>query len=45
MSDAPLCSETAYFFGAMGAAVALVFSNLGAAYGTAKAVCELEVLW
>merc|ERR1711904_541463 len=34
MSD--LCPPTAPFFGFMGATVALVFSNLGAAYGTAK---------
>merc|ERR1719198_1233813 len=29
--------QSAYFFGAMGCASALVFANLGAAYGTAKA--------
>jgi V-type H+-transporting ATPase proteolipid subunit len=34
MSD--LCPPTAPFFGFMGAAVALIFANLGAAYGTAK---------
>ena len=31
------CTSSAAFFGAMGAASALVFANLGAAYGTAKA--------
>jgi len=31
-----LCPPTAPFFGFMGAAVALIFANLGAAYGTAK---------
>jgi len=35
MSD-PLCPASAPFFGFMGAAVALIFANLGAAYGTAK---------
>lgn len=30
------CPPAASFFGFMGAASALVFSNLGAAYGTAK---------
>jgi len=32
----PLCPASAPFFGFMGAAVALIFANLGAAYGTAK---------
>eukprot|EP01002_Notosolenus_urceolatus_P013665 NODE_4547_length_790_cov_71.975709_g3778_i0.p1 GENE.NODE_4547_length_790_cov_71.975709_g3778_i0~~NODE_4547_length_790_cov_71.975709_g3778_i0.p1 ORF type:complete len:186 (+),score=59.32 NODE_4547_length_790_cov_71.975709_g3778_i0:111-668(+) len=31
-----LCPPSAAFFGAMGAASALIFANLGAAYGTAK---------
>jgi len=31
-----LCPPSAPFFGFMGAAAALVFANLGAAYGTAK---------
>ena len=31
------CTSSAAFFGATGAASALVFANLGAAYGTAKA--------
>lgn len=32
-----LCPNSAAFFGFMGVAAALVFANLGAAYGTAKA--------
>mmetsp|Transcript_10933 Transcript_10933/g.28404 ORF Transcript_10933/g.28404 Transcript_10933/m.28404 type:complete len:169 (-) Transcript_10933:469-975(-) len=32
----PLCPPSAPFFGFMGAAAALIFANLGAAYGTAK---------
>ena len=39
--------ETAYFFGYMGIASALVFANLGAAYGTAKSgvgICSMGVL-
>jgi len=36
MSSNPLCPASAPFFGFMGAAVALIFANLGAAYGTAK---------
>mmetsp|Transcript_10828 Transcript_10828/g.15859 ORF Transcript_10828/g.15859 Transcript_10828/m.15859 type:complete len:179 (+) Transcript_10828:35-571(+) len=32
----PFCASSASFFGFMGAAIALVFSNLGSAYGTAK---------
>ena len=38
---------TAYFFGYMGIAAALVFANLGAAYGTAKSgvgICSMGVL-
>lgn len=31
-----VCPPAASFFGFMGAASALIFSNLGAAYGTAK---------
>ncbi|KAJ9450923.1 V-type proton ATPase 16 kDa proteolipid subunit [Diplonema papillatum] len=34
---ADIFPQSAYFFGAMGCASALVFANLGAAYGTAKA--------
>ena len=36
-----------YFFGYMGIASALVFANLGAAYGTAKSgvgICAMGVL-
>ena len=39
--------EKAYFFGYMGIATALVFANLGAAYGTAKSgvgICSMGVL-
>ena len=39
--------DTAYFFSYIGIASALVFSNLGAAYGTAKAgvgICSMGVL-
>ena len=39
--------ETPYFFGYMGIASALVFANLGAAYGTAKSgvgICSMGVL-
>ena len=39
--------ENHYFFGYMGIACALVFANLGAAYGTAKAgvgICSMGVL-
>ena len=40
-------NETYYFFGYMGIASALVFANLGAAYGTAKSgvgICSMGVL-
>ncbi|POM73287.1 V-type proton ATPase proteolipid subunit, partial [Phytophthora palmivora] len=33
---ADVCPSSASFFGFMGVASALVFANLGAAYGTAK---------
>ncbi len=42
-----MTDETAYFFGYMGIASALVFANLGAAYGTAKSgvgICSMGVL-
>ena len=45
MSTTP--DQTAYFFGYMGIAAALVFANLGAAYGTAKSgvgICSMGVL-
>merc|ERR1719502_309164 len=41
------CPASAPFFGFMGAAVALVFANLGAAYGTAKSgvgICSMGVM-
>ena len=47
MSDTSTSSPTAYFFGYMGIASALVFANLGAAYGTAKSgvgICSMGVL-
>ena len=40
-------NENAYFFGYMGIATALVFANLGAAYGTAKSgvgICSMGVV-
>merc|ERR1719258_568931 len=40
-------SSAPYFFGYMGAAFALIFANLGAAYGTAKSgvgICSMGVL-
>ena len=43
----PTGDQTAYFFGYMGIASALVFANLGAAYGTAKSgvgICSMGVL-
>merc|ERR1712146_769271 len=43
----PSQTEHAYFFGYMGIASALVFANLGAAYGTAKSgvgICSTGVL-
>ena len=42
-----MSDPTAYFFGYMGIAAALVFANLGAAYGTAKSgvgICSMGVL-
>ena len=42
-----MSNPTAYFFGYMGIAAALVFANLGAAYGTAKSgvgICSMGVL-
>ena len=40
-------NQNSYFFGYMGIATALVFANLGAAYGTAKSgvgICSMGVL-
>merc|ERR1712072_1414834 len=42
-----LCPPSAPFFGFMGAASALIFANLGAAYGTAKSgvgICSMGVM-
>ena len=36
-AGSPLCSSSAAFFGYMGVACALIFSNLGSAYGAGKA--------
>ena len=47
MSTPTTEDPTAYFFGYMGVAAALVFANLGAAYGTAKSgvgICSMGVL-
>merc|ERR1712072_1654399 len=47
MVTTDLCPVNAPFFGFMGVASALVFSNLGAAYGTAKSgvgLCSMGVL-
>jgi V-type H+-transporting ATPase proteolipid subunit len=45
--DAPTATGPEAFFGFMGVACALVFANLGAAYGTAKSgvgICSMGVL-
>ena len=42
-----MSDSNSYFFGYMGIASALVFANLGAAYGTAKSgvgICSMGVL-
>merc|ERR1719382_1134765 len=47
LADDPSSQDHAYFFGYMGIASALVFANLGAAYGTAKSgvgICSTGVL-
>ena len=47
MTTAEYKDEPYYFFGYMGIASALVFANLGAAYGTAKSgvgICSMGVL-
>ena len=47
MSNGEPDSSTSFFFGYMGVASALVFANLGAAYGTAKSgvgICSMGVL-
>eukprot|EP00392_Amoebophrya_sp_AT5.2_P004496 g4504.t1 len=37
MSDPVLCHPNSYFMASLGASAAIVFANLGASYGTAKA--------
>lgn len=46
MSSAPTdkCPAYSAFFGAMGATAAVVFSALGAAYGTAKSGCGISAM-
>jgi V-type H+-transporting ATPase proteolipid subunit len=47
VGDGPVATGPEAFFGFMGVACALVFSNLGAAYGTAKSgvgICSMGVL-
>lgn len=44
MSTTDLCPPSAGFFGAMGAAGALIFANLGASYGTAKSAIGIAHL-
>ena len=46
LQGTPTTNENAYFFGYMGIATALVFANLGAAYGTAQSgvgICSMGV--
>ena len=40
----PYCPEYAPFFGFLGAALALVFGNMGAAYGTWKSALGLSTI-
>ena len=40
----PYCPEYAPFFGFLGAALALVFGNMGAAYGTWKSALGLATI-
>lgn len=44
MPISPYCPEYAPFFGFMGAALALVFGNMGAAYGTWKSAIGLATI-
>ncbi len=47
VGDIPTATGPEAFFGFMGVACALVFANLGAAYGTAKSgvgICSMGVL-
>jgi V-type H+-transporting ATPase 16kDa proteolipid subunit len=46
-STVPYCSSTSPFFGFMGVSAAIIFANLGAAYGTAKSgvgICSMGVM-
>jgi V-type H+-transporting ATPase proteolipid subunit len=43
-SASPYCPEYAPFFGFLGAALALVFGNMGAAYGTWKSALGLSTI-
>ena len=47
VEDLPPCDPTSTFFGMMGVTTAVVFANLGAAYGTAKSgvgICSMGVM-
>lgn len=44
MCDSASCPPYSPFFGVMGAASAMVFSALGAAYGTAKSGCGISAM-
>ena len=44
MVSSPYCPEYAPFFGFLGAALALVFGNMGAAYGTWKSALGLATI-
>ena len=44
MAISPYCPEYAPFFGFLGAALALVFGNMGAAYGTWKSALGLATI-
>jgi len=44
MVNSPYCPEYAPFFGFIGAALALVFGNMGAAYGTWKSALGLATI-
>jgi len=44
MVNSPYCPEYAPFFGFLGAALALVFGNMGAAYGTWKSALGLSTI-
>ena len=44
MAISPYCPTYAPFFGFLGAALALVFGNMGAAYGTWKSALGLATI-